>query len=90
MIVSFEYYDVDGGGFMDAEEFRKLAPTLIEQGLVRKGAERSSDLADAFGNRHARLSLLWLRRCCEQPRLIGMARGSSTSRNSSTGGSETS
>ena len=49
MIVSFEYYDVDGGGFMDAEEFRKLAPTLIEQGLVRKGAERCSDLADAFG-----------------------------------------
>lgn len=48
MIVNFEYYDVDGGGFMDQEEFRKLAPTLIEEGLVRKGAERAADLADAF------------------------------------------
>ena len=48
MIVNFEYYDVDGGGFMDQEEFRKLAPTLIEEGLVRKGAERAADLAEAF------------------------------------------
>ena len=36
------------GGFMDQEEFRKLAPTLIEEGLVRKGAERAADLAEAF------------------------------------------
>ena len=97
MIVSFEYYDVDGGGFMDQEEFRKLAPTLIEQGLVRKGAERSSDLADAFGKAATRTCRRCgqpgrskLRRCCEQLRLTGTARGSSTSRNSSTGGSETS
>lgn len=33
---------------MDQEEFRKLAPTLIEEGLVRKGAERAADLAEAF------------------------------------------
>ena len=49
MIVNFEYYDVDGGGFMDQEEFSKLAPALIEEGLIRKGAERAADLAEAFG-----------------------------------------
>jgi Ca2+-binding EF-hand superfamily protein len=50
MVVAFEYYDMDGGGFIDADEFRKLAPTLLEQGLMRKGAERASDLADAFAS----------------------------------------
>jgi hypothetical protein len=29
-----EYYDMDGGGFIDADEFRKQAPTLLEQGLM--------------------------------------------------------
>ena len=29
--VAFDYYDMDGGGFIDHDEFRKLAPTLVEQ-----------------------------------------------------------
>eukprot|EP01052_Picozoa_sp_SAG31_P016736 SAG31_NODE_1120_length_9805_cov_8.220173_6_plen_1010_part_00 len=48
IVASFEYYDMDSGGYIGKDDFRKLASMLVDQGLVRKGAERACDLANAF------------------------------------------
>ena len=31
MIVAFEYHDIDGGGFVSGDEFRKIAADMIEE-----------------------------------------------------------